>query len=212
MRVWGVRSCCCCDSANSNKSNQTHVCLTCYRAGIKMIVKATDRMIAHRTKKVESNLSCSGIWNTCIRITQLFKHDRQKLFIYFFGGGGLEMCHWHSENLRGKWVEISFYLNRKCEMADTCSCSCKQSGKANFNLPLGENLCSGQIFTSVWAWGHVLLVCEPLPSDLCDCSYLVPEAPGCFGGPSSAGGTCADQSIAVADTDRSCCCLSEKGA
>lgn len=42
--------------------------------------------------------------------------------------------------------------------------------------------------------------------------YLSPAAPGCFVGPSSAGGTCAGQSTAAADTDTSCCCLSETGA
>lgn len=52
----------------------------------------------------------------------------------------------------------------------------------------------------------------PTPSDMCGSSYLGLEAPDCFGGPSSAGGTCADQSIAAADTDRSCCCPSETGA
>lgn len=51
--------------------------------------------------------------------------------------------------------------------------------------------------------------------DMCGCSllsYLGLGAPGCFGVPSSAGGTCADQSRAGADTDRSCCCLSGTGA
>lgn len=37
-------------------------------------------------------------------------------------------------------------------------------------------------------------------------------APGCFGEPSSAGGTYADPNTAVANTDMSCCCLSETGA
>lgn len=36
-------------------------------------------------------------------------------------------------------------------------------------------------------------------------SYLGPGAPGCFDAPSSASGTCADRSRAVADTDMSCC-------
>lgn len=50
---------------------------------------------------------------------------------------------------------------------------------------------------------------------MCGClllSYLGPEAPGCSGEPSSAGGTCAGMSRAGADTDRSCCCPSETGA
>lgn len=54
---------------------------------------------------------------------------------------------------------------------------------------------------------EIILWSTPL-ADVCACSrlsYLSPGAPGWFAVLSSAGGTCADQSRAAVDTDKSCC-------
>lgn len=109
---------------------------------------------------------------------------------------------------RRKLVGFSIW-KRKYGIADTCSCW--QPGKVLLIFLLA-NIWGFLFLSNIQITGHVgMWTSFPLPLEKCGCSYLGLEALGCFGGPSSAGGTCADRSRAVADTDRSCCCLSGTG-
>lgn len=120
---------------------------------------------------------------------------------------------WETEG--NEWVSV--FIWRGCVwIAATCSCSCKQSGKPFVNLPLWKFMsiafCLPNIHICQGLRPYITGTWTPSLLDKWGCSYLALESPGCFGGLSSAGETCADRSRAAADTDRSCCYLSETGA